>query len=360
MAQSQAEIKAIQEKLRAIQVNRQSGRGSLPAMVEMTPNSATATATRPRDSARLAADVERLQHQYASYLRQLQSTELLTPPSQTPQTSPPSMSKAPQTQSRRSAQATSEEQFAQALQRLEMQAQRINDLSAAQETAMLEWKAIAEKLERDRKGVESDQDGLVNGEDSRICEYLNTVVPYVERDEDGSFVLTARSVDLFRAEREATAMAQTLRHRGQSGTVSSKGRGGALQKRRNQSSDLEAWARVAWERVSSWINAVATPKANPSLKTRRSRQTQASAETIAMPAFSLQDAGMWVLGSVIVRVALDLFLVANPGMWFPVIALIATPAAIAVYRATVAPQSGLVWGYRLFLIMIGLLLGGRL
>ncbi|MBD2459469.1 hypothetical protein H6G89_00285 [Oscillatoria sp. FACHB-1407] len=374
MKQSQAEIQAIQEKLRAIQANRTAGRNPLPAMVEMTPNTAnpsktatttnstTATAPRPQrqtqqpqldqleqtqlDSAQLAAVVEQLQQQTA-YLRQFQAP-LQGRSSQSTSTQP-------------TPKATPERQVAQVLQRLERQAQHINDLSAAQEAAILEWKAIAEQLERDRKAAELEDAFLGGADSSRICEYLTTAVPYIERDEDGSYVMTARSVDLFKAEREASAMAQTLRHRsGSSAAANSKARGGTLQKRRaSQSSDLESWGRFIWQQISAFAKTLSTPKKHPSLKTTRSRQSQAAVQP-AVPEFSLQDAAMWVLGSVIVRVALDLFLVANPGMWLPVIAVIAAPAAIAVYRVTVAPESGLVWGYRLFLIMIGLLLGGRL
>ncbi|MDX2216813.1 MAG: hypothetical protein SFY66_26340 [Oculatellaceae cyanobacterium bins.114] len=364
MKQSQAEIKAIQEKLRAIQASRTTGK-ALPTMVEMTPNSTTATVARPQsqtqserldqtqlDHAQLAAVVEQLQQQTA-YLRQFQ-LPLPEPSARSAKAQPPA----------KTTKATPEQPLTQMLQRLEQQAQHINNLSAAQEAAMLEWKAIAEQLERDRKATELDQNVAQRrgADSSRVCEYLTTAVPYIERDEDGSFVLTARSVDLFRAEREASAMAQTLRHRsGQAATTHGNVRGSALPSRRaHQASDFEPLTQRIWQRISAFIETLNTPKKRPSLKTTRSRQTQAQSQAVAVPEFSLQDAGMWVLGSVIVRVALDLFLVAHPAMWLPVIALIATPAAIAVYRTTVTPQAGLVWGYRLFLIMVGLLLGGRL
>jgi hypothetical protein len=47
-------------------------------------------------------------------------------------------------------------------------------------------------------------------------------------------------------------------------------------------------------------------------------------------------------------------------LWLPIVALIVLPAAIAIYRTTFTPETGFAWGYRLFLVMIGLLLGGRL
>ena len=66
-----------------------------------------------------------------------------------------------------------------------------------------------------------------------------------------------------------------------------------------------------------------------------------------------------LIGSAIARIAADLVLAANPGFWLPVALLIVAPAALAIYRTTVAPHSSVTWGYRIFLILIGLLIGGR-
>ncbi|MEO0406126.1 MAG: hypothetical protein AAF289_02120 [Cyanobacteria bacterium P01_A01_bin.135] len=75
---------------------------------------------------------------------------------------------------------------------------------------------------------------------------------------------------------------------------------------------------------------------------------------------TLQDAMLWIAASAAVRVGLDLLLLTYSGLWLPVMALIVAPAAIAIYRTMVNPQTGFALGRQLLLIMIGLLLGGRM
>lgn len=343
MKQSQAEIKAIQAKLQAIQAGRSAGRSSSPpAMVELTPNSVTATATKPvkRESDHLTTAAEVLQQRAASYVKHYQQ-----PPAQPPL---------------QPLRDLSERQFAEMLKRLEMQAQHINDLSSAQEAAMLELKAMAEKAERGLKLSEVEHTTLGDRLNlSNLCEYLEPAVPHIEKDEHGAFVLTTRSIDLFKAEREATRMADTLRQRTTypsppSSRSRSKQKSGNLQRQRGKSHEADFGQRLV-RQVGTILRGVVAPKA-----TRLRMPPARQVEALEMPSFSIQNAAIWIIGSVVARVGLDLMLLAFPGMWLPVIGLIVTPAAIAVYRATVAPQTGIIWGYRLLLVMIGLLVGGRL
>lgn len=264
----------------------------------------------------------------------------------------------------------------EALQQLEAKAQQINQLSAAQETAMLELKAIATRLERDwtaldrQQGDAYTQDGSFPVPSPVICEYLVTTVPAIERDKSGVFVMTTRAVDLFKAEREATVMAQTLRHR----------TGVSTTRRRRVSESptsmriaagASRWLQSLWTQFQAIANLVTAQSSVRS--TRRLRMHQNDARGYADPypqddretdtisyTLSYRTSALWLGGAVIVRIAADLFLASHPGFWLPVVALMVAPTAIAVYRTTVAPQSSLVWGYRLLLIMIGLLLGGRL
>jgi hypothetical protein len=74
----------------------------------------------------------------------------------------------------------------------------------------------------------------------------------------------------------------------------------------------------------------------------------------------LKEAVALFLGAVIVRLVLDMVMTSFPMLGTPVIALVVTPVAIAVYRSSSTPQAGLIWGYRLLIIMIGLLIGARL
>ncbi|MGB3612181.1 MAG: hypothetical protein WBA10_00195 [Elainellaceae cyanobacterium] len=79
----------------------------------------------------------------------------------------------------------------------------------------------------------------------------------------------------------------------------------------------------------------------------------------ALTDITLQDAILWIGASAAARVGLDLLLMTYTSLWWPVVALIVAPAAIALYRAAVAPKAGFVLGRQLLLIMIGLLIGGR-
>ncbi|NJL38637.1 MAG: hypothetical protein HC899_19240 [Leptolyngbyaceae cyanobacterium SM1_4_3] len=187
MKESQAEIKAIQAKLQALQSGRKPAYPYPPSQAQVLQGggsaSATLTGSRPDN---FSATVEVPQQHPVS---QLQIQQLnLKPPRVTPA-----------------------EQITEEIKRLEAQAERVNQLSVAQEAALLELRAIAEKLERDRQSLPEDADEFAA--EIPPCEYLTKTVPYVEREPDGAFIVTTRSIDLFKAEREAALMAQTLRHR---------------------------------------------------------------------------------------------------------------------------------------------------
>ena len=95
--------------------------------------------------------------------------------------------------------------------RLESQAARINQLSVELEEAILEFKAIASEVNRDWRAIQATQEPTSAVAD--ICEYQKVNVPNAHQKPSGSFVLTSRTVDLFKAEREAEVLAQTLRRR---------------------------------------------------------------------------------------------------------------------------------------------------
>jgi hypothetical protein len=57
---------------------------------------------------------------------------------------------------------------------------------------------------------------------------------------------------------------------------------------------------------------------------------------------------------------LDTIVALFPGLWLPAIAVMVAPGAIAIYRSTITPESGLVWGVRLGFVLAGLLIGGKL
>ncbi|NJL22313.1 MAG: hypothetical protein HC895_18235 [Leptolyngbyaceae cyanobacterium SM1_3_5] len=204
-----------------------------------------------------------------------------------------------------------------AIARLEAQIDQIHELAIAQETALIELKNLAEAVDRDRK-LDPDSDDLP------ICEFLAAAVPLIERDRDGVIVVSTRPIDLFRAEREAASIAKNLRSRQP-----------PSRHRRRRSPSL-------WDKLIALLDAPDRPSRPP-----------------APPNLTIADAAIWMIGATVLRVGLDLLLSSFPSLWFPIAGLIVLPAAIAIYRTTFTPETGFAWGYRLFLAMIGLLLGGR-
>lgn len=320
--------------------------------------------TRELGAADLAAIVDRLQQQSEIYLQQVKQLH--------PQSA-----------------RTPEQYLDRALPVLEAQAQHINQLSAIQEAAILELKAIAEKVEQDWKLLDQTYEDIATAESSLppLCDYLEAVVPQVEKDRNGLYVLKTRSIDLFKAEREAALTAQALRHwseRSQRSKSSSTSRPSFWQWLKHEffsqppeSKDLlnepdpvapAPIPSVPPVRPSSYSpQPPMQPELSPAQPTRprtaqairarrsRSRRSASSATTLR-----LKEGVMLVVSAVVVRVVLDLVLATFPVLWTPALAVLVTPAAIAVYRTNRTPRSGFVWGYRLLLIMIGLLLGGRL
>ena len=370
MRESKAEIKAIEAQLRSIRADSSSSERVPSTVLE---SKATQTRSRPetllhqstikktvpnkpasansasnsvptkrvesyplppkhRPPSDLEATVERLQEQSAFYIqqyRQLQSQSFQTP----------------------------EQILSQALKILESQVQHINHLSVVQESAILELKTIAAQVEREWKAIERSHGEYVDEcESSPICEYVGTAVPQIKKNKDGVYILSARSIDLFKAEREAALTADALRHWANREKPPT-----------SQSSQPSIWQRLTNRLSPSDVDALpnaatppttraSSPAARPSHRTSRSQRRRSTSNSI----LRMKEAVALFLGAIAVRMVLDMVLASFPVLWTPAVALLVTPAAIAVYRSSHTPQSGLVWGYRLLVIMLGLLLGGRL
>lgn len=91
-------------------------------------------------------------------------------------------------------------------EQLAAKAQQINLLASELETAMFQLKAIANQIDCQRQ-TEYD----IPKPPEKTCEFVAAIVPDVKCDRGSGFVLTTRCVDLFRAEREATEVARSLR-----------------------------------------------------------------------------------------------------------------------------------------------------
>jgi hypothetical protein len=76
--------------------------------------------------------------------------------------------------------------------------------------------------------------------------------------------------------------------------------------------------------------------------------------------YALLDGGLWIGGAVALRLLITEILLRSAEFWFPSIILLISPALVAVVLATFKPGWSAILGYRLILVMFGLLLGGRL
>lgn len=230
------------------------------------------------------------------------------------------------------------QQLTQVWQQLEAQAEQVNQLSAAQEAALLELRAIAQRLERDWRatGLTEFPFAATDGDLSALYGPDSAAVPVVERSADGELRVTQRTLELSKAEREAAMMAKVLRQR------------------QHRSHVLTPLGRSVWD----WLRGLLAG-ASTAPKSRRRATAATSVQPATRPDVSLPRAAAWLVGATLARLAIDAVLVSYPAFWLPAVGLIIAPAAIAAYRTTIAPETSIQWGYRLLLIMVGLLLGGR-
>lgn len=75
---------------------------------------------------------------------------------------------------------------------------------------------------------------------------------------------------------------------------------------------------------------------------------------------SLVDSVLWFGGGVIGRLGLNLLLAAFPALWSVAVAAITAITAYALYRATLAPKLAFGPAVRVFLLVVGLMVGGQL
>ncbi|HEY9752338.1 MAG TPA: hypothetical protein V6C46_05275 [Coleofasciculaceae cyanobacterium] len=80
----------------------------------------------------------------------------------------------------------------------------------------------------------------------------------------------------------------------------------------------------------------------------------------AQPIDRLGDAMLWAALAAVVRVGGKLLTAAHPVFGPLALLLMIAPAAIALFLACSAPRAGVISFYRLFLIMLGFVIGGKL
>ncbi|MCU0526191.1 MAG: hypothetical protein MUF72_15340 [Elainella sp. Prado103] len=267
-------------------------------------------------------------------------------------------------------------------QLLTAKAQQINALSQQQELMIQELITLSDQFEQ---ALENDSEQ----EFEPICEYTSTEIPYVDQNHNGTLLLTTRLIDWQMEEPPSMARSRRFRlpfsviHKlvrsiwqffltglGAVGAI-----GGLL------SALLRTLLQITWRGVRALLRWVGFPwrgrsaarhqadrgsgRRDTSSRIARSQKSdlhsggvraiELSETTVSLPAIALHIAGAAVL-----RVVLDSIITIYPVLWLPGVLIMITPALFAVYRSTLTPHVGFAWGYRLFAIMIGLLLGGRL
>jgi hypothetical protein len=315
MEELQTELKAIQAAIRSIRANEP--RSTAPSPTVMT---ATRPARTQPAATELAMEAERLSRLTSTYVKQLEKPKPRAVPKAVPS-------------------------LDQAFQRLDAQVAEVNQLSTAQEAAILKLKAIAQQVEQDRQTNPSVRSNKTALQLPPLSESGEMAVPHVEKDQHGNFVLTSRSVDLFKAERDAEFNAEVLRHH-------------AIRTRRQPSLLSRLWNWVIDQPRA--FQPEGSPVELSQSKTLYSKMQKRSARRSKRPSFNVRQVVFLVVSAIAARVVLDTILALFPGLWLPAIAVMIMPGAIAIYRSTLNPETGLVWGYRLALVLLGLLIGGRL
>ncbi len=238
-------------------------------------------------------------------------------------------------------------------QRLSTQAERINQLAAAQATALTEFKTIADRLERDVRRRALALDPAAVPEPIGIWRYQASVpVPRISQDDQGCYQLVPQAVDLLQAEREAAATAQQLRAE----ATKVPGHSQNFFPNPPPADDPMAHAPTApaanpaphSPRFERWLNHHLTAL-GAGLSWRLGRRR-----------LSLVDGLIWFSTAALGRVGLGLLAPHLPGLELGTMVMLAVFGAIALYQALFAPRPDLGLGYRLLILLAGLIVGGRL
>lgn len=235
-------------------------------------------------------------------------------------------------------------------QQFEAKARQINSLSQQQEVIIRELATLSEQIEQAWQAVDSKS----NNSFEPICEYLGTEIPCVEQDENGTLLLTTREIEWQpgHSTRRSSTNRSLLFQIGRlvwQATLGTLGLVGTV-------------GRTAGTLASLLITIPVRLLGGQTATEPRRKIYRGSGRRTAAPEtpFTLQSALLLAAGSAALRFGLDWVVAVHPTLWLPSIFIMVAPALFAVLRATVAPQSGFAWGYRLFAILIGLLIGGRL
>ena len=350
MNKSEMELQAIRKKLESLKAEPPSEEGhSLPWSAPTQASSLSHSNRKSTEKAdpqvaQIAATVETLKQRSNPHLQQFPDPTETAAPTPTASLSTEALDR----------------QIELTWQRLGSQAQKINELSQMQETAMLEFKEIVDQLEREmRKRHRLDpSDNYADASTLMVCEYESAVVPDVAQDRQGRLILSHRPIDLYQAEREAALTAQVLRDRHLNRNLAFEGS--------DRVPDLGfsclieepiGFIQTLWNKGYAQVRQLIAP--SPRRTSRRSPGRRPTHRPPA-PSFSWLDMMIWFSSATILRLGLNFLLAAYPGLQLLVLVMFLAVAAIALYRIAFTRHADLGLGYRLLSAIAGLLVGGRL
>ncbi len=259
------------------------------------------------------------------------------------------------------------------IQALEVRAHQINVRSQQQTADIMAMKRAAQQaaVALARQGIyEHPQLAAI----AQLFENdLSAVVPHVERDAQGHFVLTHAPVDFQRAEQEAIDTADALRNRqltpdllfDQPIAPSPPAHGrlvGAEDSPSLRSTDEEdpiqtliANARTYLDR---WLwQGRRRGHRNATRSGNRAERDRASGH-FSSGHFSWLDGAIWFSGAAIARIVVEAALMSHPILRMPLLIALVGAIALAIYRVVFAKSSDFSLAYRLSAALLGLFLGG--
>ena len=260
-------------------------------------------------------------------------------------------------------------------QALEAQAAHIKQLLAALETALIQGDTMpaddaTEHGMGDRRSPLSDQPTTATPSPptAKVEAFASSTYAYGATEQPFSVSSPATPEVDETAQQEATATAQALRYLS-SREVSRDcvdpaiAPASAQEARRAAARSRSSQSRSSQSRSSqSRPSQLRTPPSKLRLLPLRRYGLQLR-QFLQMPQKSFDkvgDAMLWLVLAAAIRVGARFLLALFPALSPVFMLLMFAPAALAVYLVLFVPRAGFVSIYRLFLVMLGLLLGGRL
>jgi hypothetical protein len=240
------------------------------------------------------------------------------------------------------------------VQRLKSLADKVNLLSSEQEHLMSEIRSVQGRLEllQPYVGGAPDADPMFPKIDLE-----GAVLASAESDRAANLVMTYRVANIPQPHQEAHDLASHLRgaYSGEPGAHTFSWSAlvtdfGAVWQ------EPAALVGLLWARLCHLGQRANRRVAVASSRGRRPRQVQSS----IFESLSLMDMIFWFGGGFIGRLALNLTLSAWPALWSVAVAVLTGVTAYSLYRATLAPRRDFGLVYRVFLTILGLILGGRI